>query len=504
MDFVKVFKILAGNLKSKYVVYSNSLHFKNDSNDENKKKDNSNNHGNAYFILRKKTKKFFAEISTDKNFLLKDFVGNILEFNSGDKVFYLGLFDSSINNSKKLLTVFPDLQPSRMDKKISVGFGDRIGIASAAHVRISKDYDFFPLFAQQSGREISKTSKDCETVLHNAVMGVFQEGYKNKWGSDADHVGDEKWLSIMLNNTYLPYTMFTVDTYNYINLEESTASSYLDDEKFKERLFKSKKYIGKSFNLSGYNLSFDEDNIYSIVKRYYKSLDFLSDCFNSIKNKIKEFDFEPTFDERDIDTTPLEHFYIASELINDGVNFSTIAPKFPGLFEKGIDYVGNLREFVDALKAHNKITKYFGNYRLSFHSADDKFRIFKYFHEILGDNFHVKTSGTTWMESLRTIAEFNPDLFKKIINIVFDNAEQNSKDYYITLDFRKINDYLKYKQPAELIDIKETRQFLHVSYGTVINEYRNEILETLYNHEEVYMTNIIKNYKTHFKSIFGK
>jgi len=188
----------------------------------------------------------------------------------------------------------------------------------------------------------------------------------------------------------------------------------------------------------------------------------------------------------------------------DGVIFSTIAPKFPGLFEKGIDYIGNLDKFVSTLKVHNQIAKYFGNYRLSFHSADDKFKIFKYFQEVLGDNFHVKTLGTTWMESLRTIAEFNPDLFKKITNLVLEKAEENSKDYYITLDFKKINDYLKIKKPLEQIDLKETRQFLHVSYGTVIKEYKNEIVETLYNHEEAYMQNIIKNYQNHFKSIFGK
>lgn len=502
MDFLKIFKMLTENLKSKYLVYNNSLHFNNNNSD--KKNENGKKVcNNGFFLLRGKNKKIFAEISAEKNFLLEDPTASVLELNFEKEVFYLGLFDSSINNTKKLITVFPDLKPSKVDKKISVGFGDRIGIASGAHVKISKDYDFFPLFAQQSGREISKTSKDCETVMHNAVTGIFQEGYQGRWGSDADHIGDEKWLNIMLNNTYLPYTMFTVDTYNYINLDDNNMESYSDDKNFKSRLLKSKKYIGKNFHFSGFNLSYDEGCLQFIVKRYYKSLDFLLNCFNSIKSRIEEFDFEPTFDERDIDTTPLEHFYISSELINDGVKFSTMAPKFPGLFEKGIDYAGDLKVFAETLKKHNEIAKYFGSYRLSIHSADDKFGIFKYLREILGDNFHVKTSGTTWMESLRTIAEFNPDLFKRIINMVLETAEENSKDYYITLDYKKINDYLKNKQLTDLIDIKETRQLLHVSYGTVINEFRSEILETLFNHEEAYMDNIIRNYKNHFKSIFG-
>jgi tagaturonate epimerase len=490
MNITKAFKMLTGNLKSRYVIYDNSLH--------------SINANHGLFLLRDKSQKIFGEINTKKNFIFKGLYENVIEFNFENELFYLGLFDASIGNSKELIPIFSYLKPSIMDKKISVGFGDRIGIASPAHVKISRDYDFFPVFTQQSAREITKTSRDCETVLHNSVMGIFQEGYGGSWGADADHLREEKWLNIMLDNTYVPYTMFTIDTYDYINLEENLSNLYLEDIKFKERLNKAKKYIGKSFNFAGYKLTYTEDNIYSIVGRYYRSLDFLLNCFNLIKNKIKKFDFEPTFDEREIDTTPLEHFYLASELINDGITFSTFAPKFPGLFEKGIDYIGDLDNFISELKIHGEIAGYFGNYRLSFHSADDKFKIFKYFREILGDNFHVKTSGTTWMESLRTVAEFNPDLFKRIINMILEKAEENSQDYHITLDYNRINNYINNKRPVDLIDIKETRQFLHVSYGTVINEYRNEILATLYSHEEDYMKNITRNYKNHFKSIFGK
>jgi len=486
----EVYNALIDRLNRRYLIYRDSFHIK----------DNR-----IFFLCRKNIEKLFGEVSLKNDFIFSGPKEEIIEMELNDGRIYTGLFAASIDNSKKLLSFFPELKPKRIDKKLSAGFGDRVGIAAAAHVKISQKYDFFPLFAQQSAREITKTSRDCETVLHNAVLGIFQEGYGNSWGSDADHIRDKNWLNTMINNTYLPYTMFTIDTYDYVNTDnESSPDSFAEDKKLKERLEKSKKYIGKSFYFSGNIFSFTDENIYSMVIRYYKSLDFLSECYNLIKSKISDFDFEPTFDERDIDTTPLEHFYIASELINDGVIFSTIAPKFPGLFEKGIDYIGNLNDFIISLRVHGEIAKYFGNYRLSVHSADDKFMIFKYLPEILGENFHIKTSGTTWMESLRTIAEFNPDLFKKIINIVLAEAEANSKDYYIALDYKKINTDLKSKKLTELIDIKETRQLLHVSYGTVLNEYRREIVTTLYEHEEVYMKNIIKNYQDHFEAIFGK
>jgi hypothetical protein len=478
---------LADKLKNQYFVYKNSFHTKDD---------------RLFFLCRKKTKKYFCEVSYKKDFVLGTFIENIIEEKLDDKNIYIGLFECSIENSKKIALTFDYLIPAKLNKNVSVGFGDRIGIATAAHVRIARKYDFFPLFTQQSVREITKTSRDCETVLHNAVTGIFQEGYTGNWGSDADHIRDKKWVEIMLNNTYLPYTMFTIDTYDYVNLETDVSYCSIDkDEKFKERLERSKKYIGKDFNLSGHKFRYDENNLYFIVKRYYRCLDFLLDCYNTIKEKNKEFDFEPTFDEREIETTPEEHFYLASELINDGIAFTTFAPKFPGIFEKGVDYEGNLDDFIYNLKIHNSITKYFGSYKLSIHSADDKFKIFKYLRDILGYNFHIKTSGTTWMESLRTVAEFNPELFNKIFEATFNRAQENSKDYYIQLDYEKINNLLKVGNLLDFIDISETRQLLHVSYGTVINEFREEILETLYCHEEEYFENIMSNYKKHLDAI---
>jgi len=485
----KIFDILADKLKAEYFVYKNSFHLRDD---------------RLFFLCRQKTKKFFCEVTYKKDFILSNFIENIVEEKFDDKNFYIGFFECTPENSKKIVTFFNHLMPIRINKRTSVGFGDRIGIATAAHVRITKKYDFFPLFTQQSVREITKTSKNCETVLHNAIVGIFQEGYTGNWGSDADHIRDKKWVNIMLNNTYLPYTMFTIDTYDHVNLETDISYSQTEnDEKFKERLRKSKKYVGKIYNFSGHKFRYDEDDLYFIVKRYYKCLDFLLDCYNIIKEKNKDFDFEPTFDEREIDTTPKDHFYIASELLNEGVTFTSFAPKFPGIFEKGVDYEGNIDNFILNLKIHNSITNHFGNYKLSIHSADDKFKIFKYLRDIPGFNFHIKTSGTTWMESLRTIAEFNPELFGKILKATFNRVQENSKDYYIQLDYEKINRLLKVQKPLNLIDISETRQLLHVSYGTIINEFRQDILETLYNHEEEYFKNIVRNYKKHLNEILS-
>lgn len=490
MELNSVLNIIKEKLINNYFIYEKSF---------------NEYDGSIIFLFRNNYKKFFGEISHGKNFTFSNPLKEIIKINLNSEYLYMGIFDTTTENTKKITSLFSYATPKRINKKSSIGFGDRIGIATGIHAEIVKGYNVFPLFTQQSAREISKTSRSCEEVVKNTVLGIFQNGYKSSWGADADHIRDTKWLEIMLNNSFLPYSMFTIDTYDYVNEDlNSPFTDPGDNNNFKNRLKKAQRLIGTSINYFGYNFTYDENNIYSIVKRYYKSLDFLSKCFNIIKNKLTEFDFEPTFDERDaVDTKPEDHFYLTSELINDGIHFTSFAPKFPGLFHKGIDYEGDIENFIYYLKIHKKITDSFGFYKLSLHSADDKFKILKVFNYVVCNNFHIKTSGTTWMEGLRTIAQANPDLFKSILKLSLIKSDENCQSYYIKLDINKINDLIKTKNLVELIDIKDTRQLLHVSYGDILQKYKGECVETLLSNEVKYAENVKNNYKTHLESIFS-
>ncbi len=488
MDIKKLYILLQNKFKNEYHVYINSFHSKEDK---------------IFILVKNKSNKYFGEICRSGKFLLDSPVKS-LHFNEFEEyTFDIRFFECSVENSKKIMNFLEYLKPVKINQKASLGFGDRIGIASGAHVKLAKEYNLFPVFAQQSVREITKTGRDCESVLHNAVMGVFQEGYKGVWGADADHIKSKEWLKSMINNKYVPYTMYTIDTYDYVNTSEEINEVDLStDKNFKERLKKARKYIGKNINLKGYSFNYDEDILFLIVKKYYKSLDFLKDCYEMIKFSNREFDFEPTFDERDIDTKPEDHFYIASELLSEGVDFNTLALKLPGRFEKGIDYIGDLDKFIRDISIHREIVNYFGCYKLSLHSADDKYMIFKPWREIFKENYHIKTSGTTWMESLRTIAQLKPSLFKEIFEATLSNAEKNSTDYHINLDYKKIFKLSKDSDSEDLIDISDSRQLLHVSYGSIIGKFKNNIIETLSKNEDLYYGNIIKNYRSQLNLIF--
>jgi len=488
MDINKLYIFLQNKFKDEYHVYFNSFHSK-----ENR----------IFLLVKDINNKYFGEISRNDKFLLSNTVKSF-NFNGFEEYsFNIRFFECSIENSKKIMNFLEYLKPVKINQNASLGFGDRIGIAAGAHVKLAKEYNFFPVLAQQSVREITKTGKDCESVLHNAVMGAFQEGYKDAWGADADHIRDKEWLKIMINNKYTPYTMYTIDTFDYLNTYEEINEVDLDtDKNFKERLKKARKYIGKNINLNSYSFNYDEDILFLIVKKYYKSLDFLKDCYEMIKSSNQEFDFEPTFDERDIDTKPEDHFYIASELLNEGVDFNTLALKLPGRFEKGIDYIGDLDKFIRDLSIHKKIVDYFGCYKLSLHSADDKYMIFEPWREIFKEDYHIKTSGTTWMESLRTIAQLEPLLFKEIFKATLSNAERNSADYYIDLDYKKIFKLSNDIDSEGLIDIRDTRQLLHVSFGSIIDEFKSNIIRVLSQNEDLYYENIMKNYRSQLNLMF--
>ena len=120
-------------------------------------------------------------------------------------------------------------------------------------------------------------------------------------------------------------------------------------------------------------------------------------------------------DETDTPTSLIEHFFIASELTRLGVKLTSLAPRFVGRFEKGVDYIGDVYKFESELKQHMKIIKYFGHYKLSIHSGSDKFSIYPILARNTQNLVHLKTEGTSYLESLRVISQKEPSFFRSIL-----------------------------------------------------------------------------------------
>jgi hypothetical protein len=203
--------------------------------------------------------------------------------------------------------------------------------------------------------------------------------------------------------------MITLDCSEHIKSGVTAANAPPLSEKYRA------KYIGKQFDIGeGMALSFSEAQLRIIAAIYGEAIDFAADMYNHfLRDGRYDADLEISIDETATPTTPLQHYFVARELMDAGVSFTTIAPRFCGEFQKGIDYIGDLAQFELEIKLHAAIACHF-QYKLSIHSGSDKFSVFPIIGRECQRVFHVKTAGTNWLEAMRVIAQLDPALYREV------------------------------------------------------------------------------------------
>jgi len=117
------------------------------------------------------------------------------------------------HNLSLLREIFSYLNPSFCGIRASFGTGDRLGIATPAHLQAFQGKDIFPILAQQSVREMARTERNWQKVLDDAIWGCFEAGYEGPFGADADHVKNIKELKEAVD---CDFTMFTIDPSDFI------------------------------------------------------------------------------------------------------------------------------------------------------------------------------------------------------------------------------------------------------------------------------------------------
>lgn len=481
---------------SNYFVYPNSFHF-----DDNRL---------VFFLVKNSREKFLGVCGIKNNLSKAGFsgvVGEDIILENSDLL--LRFYNKNRKNYIKLLSIIPALLPVTLNKNASFGFGDRLGLATPGHIRVINEYkNILPVFAQQSVRELNKTNRNFKNVIEDAAWNIFQEGYNGNWGADADHLKEKRYFKEAVD---AGFTMFTLDTSDVLNEKALSMSSLdidncydLDSGYIKDIR---KRYAGKKHKIGDFSIIFNEDNITRIGLIYGKALDFTLEIFSFLKENVNFFDYEISFDETNSVTTPEAHFFISSELNRRNIKFNSLALKFPGKFEKGIDYLGDLEEFEKNIRIHSKIAKEFGNYKLSLHSGSDKFSIYSAFFKYTDGIFHIKTSGTSWLEALHVISICNPKLFREVYKIAVENFEENKKAYSMSLNYTDIPkslDNLSDKELRDLVYNKTIRQSLHISYGQILEEKREEIYNLISENEELHNSFIESYLKKHFRAFNKK
>ncbi|MBP1155037.1 MULTISPECIES: tagaturonate epimerase family protein [unclassified Paenibacillus] len=397
-----------------------------------------------------------------------------------------------------------------------IGLGDRLGIASPGHIKTVKGKDVRPILAQQSIREVTLMGRDYKQVLDAACYAVFQEGYKDGFGADGDHLKVESDIQMSLD---LGFTMLTLDCSEKIDNSIEDASAAEQESKYaglpqEVRSHYESRYLDQTFQVAGISITFDRETLIKNVLIYGAAIDFMEHVYNTyIKNAANEVDFEISIDETVTATAPESHFFVAKELYGKGLSIYSMAPRFCGEFQKGIDFIGDIGQFEKEMVIHAAIADHFG-YKLSIHSGSDKFSVFPIIGKYTKGRFHVKTAGTNWLEAVRTVAKVKPSLYRRMHQYALEHFEEAAAYYHVTTDISKIVP-LDQVADAELADTymneDNARQLIHITYGILLQAkdaqggslFKDEFYRTLSEQEEAYEQSLISHIGKHLE-LLGK
>lgn len=373
----------------------------------------------------------------------------------------------------------------------SFGFGDRLGLATPGHIAAVRGTGLAPVFAQQSVRENTRTGRTPLQVLEDARRAVEAAGWDAPWGADADHL---KTVDDLPPFVEAGYTLFTVDPGEHVDNAASIdplpvlreKAKRLDWDQLEARYLKS-----TSEQPWG---QFDPKSLMRAAVKYGRAIAHSASLHNRLKMMKDSFDFEVSVDETDAPTTPLEHYFIANELTQSGVRFSSLAPRFIGSFEKGVDYIGDVAALDAELARHAAVTKHFDTYKISLHSGSDKFSVYPLLVKHWGNRLHIKTAGTSYLEALRTLAVTEPYLFERTWALGLERYGEDRATYHVSADPQKIASGLSL---AALLDDFHAREILHVTFGSALMQFGPEIKAALIRHMDLYTSNLQKHFRKH-------
>jgi tagaturonate epimerase len=399
----------------------------------------SDERGCIYLLTRKGTDKKLVITTRDSVSLPSGFEGQ----KSVEGAIRFLVCDLTAANAAALRHALPFTRPVLLGKQNSFGFGDRLGNAGAAHLRSLESSGFLPVLAQQSIRELDRTGRTALEVMDAATWAVFQENYTAGFGSDADHLKTFKDIDRMME---AGYTMYTIDPSDYVDNrvvdmdEPALAQAYSElpwhqlgdiPDSFLRR------YAGVTFRLqNGITLQPTRADIMKAAVKYGRVILHTLQMYRYLKDTYPNADSEVelSVDETPHPTTPEEHLVIASELKRLQVELVSLAPRFCGEFEKGIDFKGSITEFQQEYRLHQSIAAAYGEYKLSIHSGSDKFRVYEAIGSLGLGSVHVKTAGTSYLEALRAVALTDPDLLRNILVFSLQRFDTDRKTYHISAD----------------------------------------------------------------------
>ncbi|MCG3211252.1 MAG: hypothetical protein FOGNACKC_04891 [Anaerolineae bacterium] len=421
----------------------------------------------------------------------------------------LNVAPANPTNAVVLRALLPYLKPQTLGLRKSAGCGDRLGLATPGHIRAIRQHSMAPIVAQQSMRENARTGRTPQEVVDDAMWGVFQEGWREGYGADADHLKTTADIDLC---AAAGYTFYTIDPGAYVDDTANTAPLAMLEQKVDalpwnilagDRADLEARLADKTIELGQFSFTLDRELLLRAAAKYGQAVAHTVVMYRHLLDVCGagNFELEMSVDETETVTSLAEHVYIVNELRRLEVEWVSLAPRYVGTFEKGVDYIGDLAKFEESFSQHAAVAQAFGPYKLSLHSGSDKFSVYPIARRVAGELVHLKTAGTSYLEALRAIAKLNPALFRQIVAFGLERYPTDRATYHVSAEVAKVPDagQLADAGLVSLLDDFHAREVLHVTFGSVLNHeaFRQPFFDTLRANEETYTDYLEAHFHKH-------
>lgn len=402
----------------------------------------------------------------------------------------------------------------------SMGIGDRFGLQGKAQLRAlqmaAREGIMITPVWNKSNREHELVHSEPIDTRLSAEEAVQEAGWDKPWFVDADHISRVNVDRFLDHCNY-----FTLDVSDFIGKQAPGEAA--------GRFYRTNVSLTEDKSIP-FLRELTSELLQTVAEKYLYAVMEAAELYHHIHAHKKDFICEVSMDETDTPQTPGELFFILKALADYKVPVNTIAPKFSGRFNKGVDYAGDpeffAREFEQDLLVIREARKRFPlppDLKISIHSGSDKFSLYPVIGRLIRkyqEGIHLKTAGTTWLEELAGLAlgdEDGLELAKRIYIKALDRIDELTQPYRTVIDIKKEN-----LPPAEKVyqwsgnefaaalrhDPQnpsfnpDFRQLLHVAYK-IAAEYSNIYTQNVRVNERIIGELVTDNlYNKHIRKLF--
>jgi hypothetical protein len=410
--------------------------------------------------------------------------------------------------------------------KYSWGIGDRFTHQAEPQLKAiikakNAGIDIVPVWNKSNREHLFIRSEPVSTRIA-ADAAVKALGWTGQYFCDADHINMNNVDRFMDACDF-----FTLDVADYIGKEATI-------EEIDAFVHTNRKYIG-NLEIPGIEKTFviSENDVRNIAKKFLFAIKEAATIYQYIVKTKGEENFVPevSMDEVNDAQSPVEMFFILSAIAQYKIPAQTIAPKFTGRFNKGVDYVGDIKQFAVEFEEDLLVIDYAikefglpGNIKLSIHSGSDKFSIYPIMGELIkkyDKGIHIKTAGTTWLEEVIGLAEAGGDgleVAKEIYAGAYEHRNEMIAPYatVIDIDFSKVPtpkevstwDSKKFAESLRHIQTcpnynPHFRQLIHIAFKIAAN-MGNVYIDALQKYAEIVGKQVTDNlWDRHIRLLFG-